>query len=357
LAASTTYHYRHEATNATGTTYGSDQTFTTARGISNAPQGSWVATYGANGYELAAWSAGSDVVAMPGVSLSVSSASRYLWTSNTTNVRALQSADRSTRNAATYYSSSGFSVALRFSSPYSGKLELYAVDLDNLGRSETITVGNQTATLSDFSDGAWVTLPISAAANSTVTITVTNTGAGNAVLSGIFLGGGGTPPAPNFSTPPQGSWVGTYGSRGYDLAAWRAGSDVVAMPGVSLSVSSASRYLWGSNTTNVRALPWFALTAGSGIHKPSRSDPPKRCRHPTAIFDSDGWMCNVPADHGSAGAGRSRSAPASTSASERHKSDHAPRARPERMKTFVHRWPGRLGRAEMRDGRPGSTSV
>ena len=71
LAASTTYHYRLEATNATGTTYGSDQTFTTASGVSNAPQGSWVGTYGANGYELAAWSGGSDVVAMPGVSLSV----------------------------------------------------------------------------------------------------------------------------------------------------------------------------------------------------------------------------------------------------------------------------------------------
>ena len=188
LAASTAYHYRLEATNATGTTYGSDQTFTTASGVSNAPQGSWVGTYGANGYELAAWNGGSDVVAMPGVSLSVSNASRYLWASNTTNVRVLQSADRSTRNAATYYSSSGFKVALTFSSAYSGNLALYAVDLDNLGRSETITVGTQTANLSDFSNGAWVTFPISAAANGTVTITVTNTGPGNAVLSGIFLG-------------------------------------------------------------------------------------------------------------------------------------------------------------------------
>jgi hypothetical protein len=169
-------------------------------------------------------------------------------------VRALESADRSTRTAATYYNSSGFKVALTFGSAYSGNLELYAVDLDNLGRSETITVGTQTANLSDFSKGAWVSFPISAAANGTVTITVTNTGPANAVLSGIFLGGGGTPPPPNFSTAPQGSWVGTYGARGYDLAAWSGGSDVSAMPGVSLSVSNASRYLWWSNTTDVRAL-------------------------------------------------------------------------------------------------------
>jgi hypothetical protein len=60
--------------------------------------------------------------------------------------------------------------------------------LDNLGRSETISVGTQTASLSDFGNGAWVTFPISAAANGTVTITVTNTGPGNAVLSGLFLG-------------------------------------------------------------------------------------------------------------------------------------------------------------------------
>jgi Mrp family chromosome partitioning ATPase len=145
-------------------------------------------------------------------------------------------------------------VALTFSSAYSGNLELYAVDLDNRGRSETITVGTQTASLSDFSNGAWVTIPISAAANGTVTIAVTNTGPVNAVLSGIFLGGGGTPPSPNFSTAPQGSWVGTYGASGYDLAAWNGGSDVVAMPGGSLSVSNASRYLWASNTADVRAL-------------------------------------------------------------------------------------------------------
>jgi hypothetical protein len=60
--------------------------------------------------------------------------------------------------------------------------------LDSRGRSETITVGTQTASLSDFSNGAWVTFPISAAANGTVTIAVTNTGPVNAVLSGIFLG-------------------------------------------------------------------------------------------------------------------------------------------------------------------------
>ncbi len=92
-------------------------------------------------------------------------------------------------------------MQLNFSSSYSGNLELHAVDWDSSGRTETITAGGQTANLSNFSQGAWVTIPINQAANSTLTINVTNTGPLNAVLSGIFLGGGGTPPALLTLTP------------------------------------------------------------------------------------------------------------------------------------------------------------
>jgi hypothetical protein len=124
---------------------------------------------------------------MPGVALNVTSANRYVWASNTSDVRALESPDTSTRNAATYYSSSQFQVQLTFNSSYSGNLELYAVDWDNLGRAETITVGSNTANLNSFRQGAWVTIPVNQSANSILTITVTNTGTANAVLSGIFL--------------------------------------------------------------------------------------------------------------------------------------------------------------------------
>ena len=79
-------------------------------------------------------------------------------------------------------------MQLSFSTAYSGNLELYALDWDSGGRRETITVGGQTANLDDdFTQGAWVTFPITAAANSTITITVTPTAGANAVLSGIFL--------------------------------------------------------------------------------------------------------------------------------------------------------------------------
>ena len=70
------------------------------------------------------------------------------------------------------------------------------MDWDRQGRRETITVNGQTAVLSsDFSEGAWVSFPISVAAGGTVTITVDRTAGVNAVLSGIFLGDAGLPPA------------------------------------------------------------------------------------------------------------------------------------------------------------------
>jgi hypothetical protein len=113
--------------------------------------------------------------------------SRYLWVANATDARALESSDKSTRTAATYYDNNQIKVQLTFSQAYTGNLELYAVDWDNQGRSETITVNGQTATLTNFSQGDWVTYSINQAANTTLTITVTSGTGPNAVLSGIFL--------------------------------------------------------------------------------------------------------------------------------------------------------------------------
>jgi len=183
-----------------------------ADGLSGAraPQGNWVGTYGDSGYDLAAWNGGSDVVSMPVASVSLVQGSRYLWGSNKTDMRELESADRSTRVAATYYDANEIQVQLRFSSAYTGNLELYALDADYAGRRETITVAGQPAYLSsDFSQGAWVILPINVSAGGSITITVDRTAGPNAVLSGIFLGGG-TLPGPTITTSsPFGSTLTT----------------------------------------------------------------------------------------------------------------------------------------------------
>ena len=82
---------------------------------------------------------------------------------------------------------------LSFTSAYSGTLHLYAIDWDSTTRRQSITVddgsGPRTATLgSDFSQGAWIHIPISVASGGTLTITVNRTAGANAVLSGLFLG-------------------------------------------------------------------------------------------------------------------------------------------------------------------------
>ena len=91
------------------------------------------------------------------------------------------------------YDANQIRIHLTFSTAYSGTIHVYALDWDTTARRETITVndgsGPQTANLTtDFSQGAWVNVPINVAAGGTVTVTVTRTAGLNAVVSGVFLG-------------------------------------------------------------------------------------------------------------------------------------------------------------------------
>jgi hypothetical protein len=161
------------------------------------------------------------------------------------------------RNAAAYYDPTQIKLQLKFTAAYSGNLHLYAVDWDERGRREVITVNGQTAVLSvsgDFGKGAWVSFPISVAAGATVTITVDRTAGVNAVLSGIFLGDSGLPPAMTLSAAPQGNWVGTDGSTGYALAGWNGSTDLTSLSNATLTFERGARYRWASATTDVRAL-------------------------------------------------------------------------------------------------------
>ena len=106
-----------------------------------------------------------------------------------------------------------------------------------------------------FHNGAWVSLPVSVAAGGTVTITVDRTAGANAVLSGVFLGDAGPPPSPTVTSAPEGSWVNSVGSAGYDLAGWDGSvGDLSYLPGASSVVEQGTRYQWAANTTDTRAL-------------------------------------------------------------------------------------------------------
>jgi hypothetical protein len=155
----------------------------------SAPQGSWVGTYGSAGYDLGAWSGTGDLASIPSATVSLAQGNRWEWSSSTSDLRALESPDKSTREAATYYDPNQLRLTLTFHAAYTGNLHLYALDWDSAARRELISVAGQTAVLGEaFSQGAWVTFPISVAAGETVPIVVDRTAGANAVLSGIFLG-------------------------------------------------------------------------------------------------------------------------------------------------------------------------
>jgi hypothetical protein len=219
-------------------------------------QGNWVGAKGAAGYELAGWDGSSDVGYMPDATATLVKGSRYAWASQTEDSRALESPTGAGREAATYYDPNQIEVQLHFSTAYQGNLRLYALDWDSTARRETITADGQTASLTagSFSQGAWVSFPIKVAAGASIPITVTRTAGANAVLSGIFLGDSGTPPARAVSSPPQGSWVGTYGSKGYALAGWNGSTDLSSLASASLGLLRGSRYQWAPSTKEARAL-------------------------------------------------------------------------------------------------------
>jgi hypothetical protein len=224
------------------------------------PQGCWVGSYGSAGYDLAGWDGSSDVSNLStdtayGPSLTVLRGSRYVWAPSTEDPRALESPDHATRTAATYYDSNEISLRLAFAHAYTGNLHLYAVDWDSHARRETITVGGKTVALSsDFSQGAWVTFPISVPAGGSVSISVARTAGANAVLSGLFIGDTGALWSVKSTSAPQGNWVGAYGSAGYDLGAWTGSGDLFSLPTATVSLAQGSRWVWAPSTTDPRAL-------------------------------------------------------------------------------------------------------
>ena len=107
-------------------------------------QGTWVGTYGSDGYILGNWNGNnSDLASLPaGVTYSLTQGARATWVSPTTDVRALTDPAGVQRRSQTFYDLSQLQVKLNFTNAYSGLLHLYAVDWDAYGgnRYETITV-------------------------------------------------------------------------------------------------------------------------------------------------------------------------------------------------------------------------
>jgi subtilisin len=221
-------------------------------------QGDWVGSYGADGYALAAWngaSASSDLVVLPNATLTIEQGDRYVWSTSTTDIRALRHPDLNQRRAATWFHNSQLRMRLDFSAAYAGTLHLYVVDWDTTTRRQKVTVNDGTTSKtidmnSSYNIGAWLHYPINVGAGGAVRITADFVAGYNPNIDGIFLGGPGAPPLP-------GNWVGTYGADGYALAGWNgtsSSSDLISMSKSTLTVEQGNRYVWGNPTTDPRGL-------------------------------------------------------------------------------------------------------
>ena len=101
-------------------------------------QGTWIHTYGAQGYDVIG---SSSSVSLPSyATVTPAGASSYIWASSTTDPRALQVAGGASRIAATWYSATSFTVDVDLTDGQQHDLELYFLDWDKQGRSEQVQI-------------------------------------------------------------------------------------------------------------------------------------------------------------------------------------------------------------------------
>jgi streptogramin lyase len=150
-------------------------------------QGNWKGVYGSQGYNVI-----NSGVSYPSYA-TVTPASKltYTWAASTSVPQALQDAPPATsRIAAAWYASTSLTVDVDLTDGQSHDIELYLLDYDSTSRSEQIVVSDasthavlSTQIVSSFHGGVYMNYTISGK----VLITLTKTGANNAVLSGLFF--------------------------------------------------------------------------------------------------------------------------------------------------------------------------
>jgi len=229
----------------------------TYAGQDTTTQGSWTGKYGVNGQVIPG--ALNNIPAY--ASLKITGTSTYVWTTATSDPRALQQArGSSARIASALYSFGAFTLDLNLTDGNTHKISLYLCDWDNFGRAETITVVDavskailSTQNFSSFVDGVYATWAV----KGHVQIQVTNTGSFNALVNGIFLDPLTAAPASSAAvsyvltdTTTQGNWSGKYGANGQLIA-----NDVANIPSfATVNLAGLSTFTWTTNTTDPRAL-------------------------------------------------------------------------------------------------------
>jgi hypothetical protein len=218
-------------------------------------EGSWINTYGGNGYDFIGAPANIPSYAQ----MSVNSAFIFTWAGGTSDARALQLPNGSSRVAGTWYASGSFTIDLNLTDGATHQIALYAVDYDSSGRGEQINIIDtatgsvlDSRTLTTFGSGQYPVWNIAGH----VTIQVTQLLGPNAVVSGIFFDNAGASPVGStlferLDTTTLGNWENGYGGDGYSFVGATAALPAYAAVTVS---AGAQTFVWAGATSDGRAL-------------------------------------------------------------------------------------------------------
>ncbi len=212
-------------------------------------QGTWINTYGAQGYDVinAASSLPSYAAVTP------TGETPFTTVASTTDPRALQVPGGS-RTVAGWYSFTSFTVLVDIADGQTHGLELYFLDWSKSGRVEQVQITNaetgavlDSRTVSSFNGGIYLNYAVSG----DVLITITDQAGPNAVLNGLFLDP--VPTAESFikqDATTQGTWIGAYGAQGYDVI-----NAAASLPGyATVTPAGQTAFTTVSSTTDPLAL-------------------------------------------------------------------------------------------------------
>jgi hypothetical protein len=214
-------------------------------------EGNWIGTYGTQGSEVIG-----DATSLPSyATVAPSGQAGHIWTTSTTDPRALQQAGGTGRIAATWYSATSFTVDVNLSDGKTHDLELYFLDWESTARSEQVQISNaatgavlNTETVSSFHSGVYDTWQISG----NIVITITRLTGANAVLSGLFIDPTNSTSAKYLEqdTRTEGNWINTYGTQGSEVI-----GDATNLPSyATVTPSGQAGHIWTTRTTDPRAL-------------------------------------------------------------------------------------------------------
>jgi len=232
-------------------------------------QGHWKGKYGADGFDISQDTSANNPSFPSYAQVSLSSNSNAVWSSSTSDLRALLKAapNATAGTAGAWFSNQSFSVSVKLNDGQTHRVSLYVVDWDSNARSEMIQVIDNatgavldTRSLSNFHDGVYLSWNI----KGSVTFKVTNTGPSNAVLSGLFFGevpvSSGSASFVTQDNSTQGSWKGVYGSGGFDISRDPSANNpgLPSYAAVDLAQSTFST-VWNPSTSDLRGLQKSAV--------------------------------------------------------------------------------------------------